>query len=143
MRWYTHLVFAILVALLFKFGLVAGLVCVFASLIPDIDTPKSKVGRKVKVFSWILNIVFGHRRLFHSLFFVGVLSGMIWVFSVEIALGFFVGYFSHLLIDGLNREGIRLFWPFKFKIKGFIKTGSFLEHVLFFVLVVLVYIFLA
>ena len=57
MRWYTHLVFAILIALLFKFGLIVGLVCALASLIADIDTPKSKIGRTVKAFSWILNIL--------------------------------------------------------------------------------------
>jgi len=142
MRWYTHLVFAVFIGLLFKFNLVVGLVCVIASLIPDIDTPKSKIGNKVKVLSWILNKVFGHRKLFHSLFFVGILSGIIWIFSFDVAFGFFMGYFSHLLIDGLNREGIRLFWPFKFKIKGFIKTGSFLEHILFFILVILIYLFI-
>ncbi|MBU3940924.1 MAG: metal-dependent hydrolase [Nanoarchaeota archaeon] len=138
MRWYTHTVFGLLVAILLKFNLIMVLVCVFASLVPDIDTTKSKLGRKVKPLSWFFNVLFGHRKLFHGLFFAAGLSFLIYLYSFELALAFFVGYLSHLVIDSFNFAGIRWFYPAKFKIKGFIKTGSFLEHILFFVILIFI-----
>ena len=140
MRWYTHFVFAFLLALLFRFNAIMVLVCLFASLLPDMDTTKSKLGRKVKFLSGFFNVLFGHRKLFHSLFFAAGLSFLVYLYSFELALAFFVGYISHLLIDSLNKAGIKWFYPAKFKIKGFIKTGSFLEYVLFFVIIVLIFL---
>jgi len=137
MKWYTHVVFSFLISILFKFDFLMILVCVFASLLVDIDTPKSKIGEKVKVFSWILNKVFGHRKLFHSMFFAAILSIFIWIFSFKIAFAFFIGYLSHLLIDCLTKEGVMLFYPLKLKFKGFIRTGGILEHILLIILVFL------
>jgi len=137
MKWYTHVVFAGLIVLLLKFDFLMSLVALFASLIADMDTPKSKIGEKVKVLSWILNKIFGHRKLFHSLIFAGILSAVIWIFSFKIAFAFFIGYLSHLVIDCLNKEGIMIFYPLKLKFKGFIKTGGILEHILLMILVFL------
>jgi len=52
------------------------------------------------------------------------------LFSLELALAFFIGYFSHLALDMLNYKGIRLFYPF-FRIRGFIKAGSVAESAVF------------
>jgi len=46
--------------------------------------------------------------------------------------GIFVGYLSHLIGDGLSKEGINLLYPFtKLEIRGFLKVGGFVENILF------------
>ncbi len=53
--------------------------------------------------------------------------------SFTIALSFTVGYFSHLLGDGVTKSGVRLFAPFNYKSVRFlpkrmtIRTGSWQE----------------
>jgi len=45
--------------------------------------------------------------------------------------GFFVGYVSHLFLDCWTKSGVRLFWPFRYKIKGFVRSGGVIEDVVF------------
>ena len=45
-----------------------------------------------------------------------------------------IGIFDHLFLDVLTLSGVALFWPLKFKIKGFVKSGSWVEDVIFVVL---------
>ena len=142
MKWYTHVVFALLISLLLKFDIFMILICLFGSLLPDIDSPKSLIGFIFRPFSNLFKLIFGHRGIFHSLFFTILLSGVIWIFSHKFALAFFVGYLSHLLIDGLTRQGVRLFYPFKVRLRGFCKTGGIFEHVLLFVLILFIGIFI-
>ena len=141
MKWYTHIVFALLISLLLKFDFFMILVCLFGSLIPDIDSPKSLIGWIFRPLSNFFELVFGHRGIFHSLFFAILLSGVIWMFSHRFALAFFIGYSSHLLIDGFTRQGVMLFYPFKARLKGFCKTGGIFEHILLFILVFLLLFF--
>ena len=54
----------------------------------------------------------------------------------RIALGFFVGYASHLFADSLTISGITPFFPWKRKIFGKIRTGGKTEKILFFVLLI-------
>ncbi|PJC45472.1 hypothetical protein CO037_01280, partial [Candidatus Pacearchaeota archaeon CG_4_9_14_0_2_um_filter_30_8] len=49
----------------------------------------------------------------------------------SISLGFLVGYGTHLLGDLVTKQGLRLFYPFKFRIHGFLKTGGKIESFLF------------
>ena len=140
MKWYTHVVFALLISLLLKFNFFMVLICLFGSLLPDIDSPKSLIGWIFRPLSNFFELIFGHRGIFHSLFFAILLSGVIWMFSHRFALAFFIGYLSHLLIDGFTRQGVRLFYPFKARLKGFCKTGGIFEYVLLLVLVVLIII---
>ncbi|MBL7147751.1 MAG: metal-dependent hydrolase [Nanoarchaeota archaeon] len=137
----THLVFSLLVSLLtFKyFGLnpyIFILVCTIVGTLPDIDHPKSKV--KIPIISKILNFFFGHRKLIHSLFFAAILAFLIHYFFGRYYLPFIIGYLSHIVLDSLTFQGINFIYPIKqFTLKGPIKTGGFLEKVLFVVLVVL------
>lgn len=140
MMFYTHLTFSLLVGLLasvfFGIGQLYFIVLVVLfGLIPDIDTHKSKVGKKIPIISFILKIIFGHRGIFHSVF-IPIL--LFFAFSY---LGFYLmglavllGYLSHILLDALTPSGVKLFWPFRFKMKGFIKTNSILEKILFLIL---------
>ena len=140
MKWYTHAVFGLLVGVLLRFDIFMILICVFASLVPDIDSPKSFIGFIFRPLSNILETLFRHRGIFHSLFVAIILGGVIWMFSYRFALAFFVGYVSHLVIDGFTKQGVRLFYPFKYRLKGFCKTGGIFEHILFFVILVLIFL---
>ena len=136
MRFYTHVTFAILCdVFFFDYFSVTNkvlflIVVIIGSLLPDIDHPKSILGRYFKVFNWM----FQHRGFFHSVFFL-VLVGLFfylifgsWIYTYALLLGFV----SHLVIDMFTKQGIMFLNPVsKFRIKGFIKTGSGFENLLF------------
>lgn len=94
------------------------------SLAPDIDHPTSKVGRKfvLKPISKFINKTFGHRTITHSviisilmtvllLSFVESFNGILQYIYWYSALGFCIGYFSHLLLDAFTVDGIPVFYP--------------------------------
>ncbi len=144
--WRTHLAFGIFLGLVlynfiniemsvYLFVVLVG----FSSLIVDIDHPDSKVGRKVKPLSYLTNFFLGHRGMMHSLIpviVVFVFALVLGYFEIGLALG--LGYLSHLIADMLTLEGINFFYPVKSRVSGFIRTGSFLESLLFILLVVLI-----
>ena len=139
----THLAFAFLLGLLLlnfvnPSSIVLYFVLVlFGGLLPDIDEQHSKLGRRVKPLSIILNFVFGHRKLFHSLFFAIVLFGVIgYFFGLTLGLGLFIGYISHLIIDGFTPSGINYLYPFsKLHLKGFVRTNSLGEHFVYLLII--------
>ena len=88
---------------------------VFGGLLPDIDHPKSWVGRRLRPVSDLVARIFGHRGITHSL--VAVI-GCWWLLRHQavpqhLAAPVVVGYFSHLFGDLLTPGGLRLAWPFK------------------------------
>ncbi len=139
----THFAFGLLVGLFFSgiFGIEDKLlfvsVCVLASLLPDIDIPMSKVGSKVRPLSWLLNLLFGHRGLIHTIFIPLIIWGILSHYGWNlVAAAFFLGYMSHLIIDMLNTKGITFFYPLsKVRINGFVKAGGILEWLLFLAIV--------
>ena len=104
-------------------------VAVFASMVPDIDNPSSKLGKNIKIVGY----VFKHRGFFHSLpsliLFTFIFSRF---FSLTLTFAFFLGYFSHLILDNFTYQGIYWFYPFKYRIKGITKTKSLFEKVFFY-----------
>src|SRR3989344_4956792 len=145
MMFRTHLAFAFLIGLIFlnffsfEFDKYLFLFIVLvSSIIPDIDLSGSKIGRRIKPLSNIFNFLFGHRGFLHSLLFILILF-LIFVFIKNEILGLalFLGFFSHLALDSLSKEGIRFFYPLKFKVNGFIKTNRIVENMMFFVFLVL------
>ena len=140
MLFKTHLAFGFLAGLLaLNIFNPANVILFFTlvligSILPDIDHPKSKIGRKIK----IIGFLFEHRGFFHSLLFLIFL----YIFSVllfknnSFILPLFIGYSSHLFIDSFNHLGIMPLHPLsRFRIKGFVKTGALAETMLFFGLV--------
>ena len=145
MMYYTHLAFGFLIALLsvevfdIKNKLIFILVVVMFSIFPDIDERKSKIGRKNKVISTIINFVFGHRGFFHSIYIPLILYFIFYYINVEIGVAILAGYFSHLFMDALTKNGIRPLYPIiNKKINGFIKTNSILEKILFLIIILLI-----
>lgn len=147
MMFRTHVLFGIFCALLILsiyslddeiifFG-----VFVLCSMLPDIDMPRSRIGRKHRIVSSLLNIVFGHRGFIHTLFPALGLFALLYSFgSFSLGAAAFLGYMSHLVLDMLTPGGIRLFYPFWGKeFRGFIRTSGFLEYVFFIALAVAVF----
>jgi len=147
--------------MLFRTHALFGLVCYFllcyfvemsvfvlvfvliGSVFVDIDSCSSKVGKRFWFFSWFLK----HRGFLHSLVGALFFSALVGLVSLWAGFGFFVGYVSHLVLDCLTRMGLKVFWPFGFRIRGFVRSGSWVEDVLFVLFLgldvfFLVYIFL-
>jgi inner membrane protein len=133
----THLAFAVFLILLFinhvNNKIVFVILVVLATIIPDLDTKFSTLGN-----SWIfrpLQIFVKHRGIIHSLttaVFLSILIAFYWPIG---ALGFFLGYSVHLLLDSFTKDGIQPFWPLKYESKGFIKSGGTAESSVFVILI--------
>ena len=142
MMYYTHVVFSIFVSLIamdyfhIKNKIIFLLIVLFFSLLPDIDESRSKVGRKNKLISKTIGFIFGHRGIFHTVYIPLVLFVLLNLINFEIAFACLIGYFSHLLLDAMTKNGIRPFYPlFNVKISGFFKTNSIIEKLFFLTLV--------
>ncbi|MCH8003535.1 MAG: metal-dependent hydrolase [Nanoarchaeota archaeon] len=149
MMYYTHLAFGFLVSLLsieffnIQNKLIFILIVVFFSIFPDIDERKSKIGRKNKTLSTIINFIFGHRGFFHSIYIPLIFYFIFYYINNEIGIAILVGYFSHLFMDAITKNGIRPLYPIiNKKINGPIKTNSILEKILFLVIIFLISYFL-
>lgn len=103
----------------------AGIV---GALLPDICHGGSKIGKRLSVLSKIINALFGHRTLTHSLLFLGIIAFVMNAFSLNEALkaGVLVGMLSHYVLDMATKNGIKLFFPFSLTVRFplTIKTGS-------------------
>jgi inner membrane protein len=88
---------------------------VAGSLLPDVDHPKSRVGRLARPVSTAIASVLGHRGITHSAFavfwFVVLLLHAGYQRGAVSALA--VGYLSHLGADMLTPQGLRLAWPLR------------------------------
>ena len=93
------------------------------SLIPDIDHRQSQIGKKMKITSFIVNKLCGHRKLTHApllyivlftiFLFPAILSGNFNTLYFNFILGILLGIASHLFLDSLTVSGIPLLYPFK------------------------------
>lgn len=102
------------------------------SLTPDLDSPKSFLGRKFLPLSWTVSSLAGHRGFTHSL-----LACVLILLGVAVAdqhcrgwpayfAAFGIGYASHILADWLTAEGVPLLWPNRkrFRCPLRLKTGG-------------------
>ena len=132
----THLMFAFLASLFFVYLIPAMVfyipLILLGGLLPDLDHPNSKLGRKIWPLSKLFNLIFGHRGFFHSLLFVIIIFILVSYFSTIFAFAISIGILTHLLSDALTISGVAFFYPLsKFKIRGFIRTGSWLESIVY------------
>lgn len=95
----------------------------FGSLLPDIDHPNSKIGRRFKLLSKLTNKLLGHRGATHTLLVMMILSVLLFMLNISlpialqplgstVVIGVTAGYFSHILLDALTPSGVPLFAPF-------------------------------
>ncbi len=134
MRYYTHIVFSLLLGLFLQDFVSIGpffypLLLLF-TLLPDIDEHTSFLGRKIGFLSRLFEYM-GHRTIFHSFLFIAPLTFLFWNFSPMLAYAFFLGTMSHLILDAITPKGIAPLYPFPYKVKGSIKTGGMAEKALF------------
>jgi membrane-bound metal-dependent hydrolase YbcI (DUF457 family) len=133
----THLAialfFCLFLGLLFEINIFFIPIALFATIIPDIDTRFSSVGKK-KPFR-ILQIFVKHRGFIHSLIFLLLICLPLVFFLPTVFLPFFLGYSIHIFSDGFTKMGVSPFYPFGKRISGVIKTGGLIETSLFILLV--------
>lgn len=150
MLFKTHLAinffFAMFLSAYIQNKIIFVAIVLLAALLPDIDSLNSYIGKRARLLSRIVHFFSKHRDFFHSFTCVLVLSILFLSFLPVIAFPFFIGYSMHILADSFTREGIRVFWPSKARIKGRIKTGGLTEKIIFFAfaaidILYLVYIF--
>lgn len=114
--------------------------CAISSLICDLDTPTSKIGRMSPTISKICNKMFGHRGFLHTpcflalcwLCYFNINKGIYIDNTFWIMFGFSIGFLCHILQDILTKGGIMLLYPFckkKFHLTNF-KSKSKI-HILF------------
>lgn len=117
----THATFAGVIYLLVLSPLGASLnllnaaAVAIASLLPDVDTPMSAVGRLCPPLSRRLERAFGHRTLTHSvagMAAVAILALPLAAFGRECYFCFVAGYATHPFLDTMTVTGVKLFYPF-------------------------------
>jgi inner membrane protein len=85
------------------------------SLLPDIDHPRSWVGRRTRPVSSAIAATLGHRGITHSVIAIVALAWLLlhagyrWTGIAALS----VGYLSHLAADMLTPQGLRLLWPMR------------------------------
>ncbi len=144
MMYYTHLAFGFLLSLIFvdlinvENKILFILIVVFFSIFPDIDETRSKISKEIKIVSRIINFIFGHRKFIHTIYLPILFFILFNLINFEIAVAALIGYFSHLFMDAITKQGIKPFYPlYNKRINGPFKTNSFLEKIIFLVIIVL------
>lgn len=133
MRGYTHIAGSILLLTVLppSLAVIGGLV--LGSVLPDIEAEGSLITKILP------RIPVEHRTITHSILALAVVSAVASFFSVQLGLGIFLGYLSHLFLDSMNPTGVPFFYPFKKNKYRFMRiaTGSFFEGVLLFSLLII------
>ncbi len=108
---------------------------VIGAVLPDICHGGSKIGRTFPLISKIINVLFGHRSFTHSLLFL-FLMGMLlnsFVTNESVKAGILIGIASHLVLDMATKNGIKLLYPIKSRVRFPLttRTGGKIENVVF------------
>jgi inner membrane protein len=120
----------------------AGIV---GALLPDICHPGSKIGRKFKLLSKLISMLFGHRTFTHSLLFLVIIATLLNSFipSEAVKAGVLAGMVSHYVLDMATKNGIKLLFPLSMTVRFPLttRTGGAVENVVFSVLALLSFYF--
>ena len=79
----------------------------FGSLLPDIDSEKSTLGRYVSAISYVIP----HRTITHTLWAVFGLSVLAYSTGSLFTLALTLGYTIHIIQDSFSKQGIAWFYP--------------------------------
>ena len=110
---------------------------VVGGLLPDICHGGSKIGRRFRILSFLVNLLFGHRTFTHSLLFVALLAGAGFYFVpgayTDLLIAFLAGVASHLILDAATSSGIGLLYPLDIKVRFPLttRTGGIVEWFVF------------
>ena len=111
----THIIFSALFSSIGNADSWQTAACAVGSLLPDLDHPRSSIGRVFFFVSHPLNMRCGHRGLIHSVFlwFSLLLLGVL-IHSPRLQW-LAIGALSHVLLDCYNTSGVRALTPFSSK----------------------------
>lgn len=106
------------------------LAATIGSLGPDIDHPKSMLGRRLPFISEPLYRRVGHRTATHSAY--GVIGATIVASAIELVMpfvgfAFLIGYVLHIAADLITKEGCALLYPKskkRYRLWPAVPTGS-------------------
>ena len=156
----THIAFGLLTvagsfslfSMSFHRNLPAVACAIIGSLLPDVDSPNSSIGRVMPFASIPIERRWGHRTITHSLLCMLALSVvtlplLAWQSACYAAI--ILGYMSHLIADSATKSGVPLFYPypavcvFPGSARYRVKTGSLMgEGVVFVVVIMLLMVFM-
>jgi len=108
----------------------------------DIDEPNSWIGRRTRGVSDLINRIFGHREITHSIIGLTIIAGcaMLLVHFTPLpamaSIYFIAGCTLHLVTDSFSKSGVKWLWPKKKRFQsGFNKiyyiTGGVVEKIVF------------
>ena len=104
---------------------------VIASLLPDICHTQSKIGRKIRILSFFIRLLFGHRTFTHSILFIVIIGLGLYVIQTPqyYFMTIITGLISHVILDMLTPRGVKLFYPVPISVKFPIvfKTGGMID----------------
>lgn len=104
---------------------------IFFSILPDIDHPKSVIGRYLPFISYPLDKLAGHRTLTHSVLSLAIVSISLLILPLEYSSVIVVAFASHLILDYFTLQGIQLFFPKpKFYKLGLCKSGGKADYLI-------------
>lgn len=97
--------------------------CTLGSVLPDIDHPKSYIGRRVPLIPKLLYKTVGHRTLTHSILFTLLASMLLYKLNHAAGIGLWAGITSHIILDICTpfSKGVSLFYPITRKRIGIFK----------------------
>ena len=124
----THIVFAefgyllILTTTGISLNVTNAVIIGVSSLLPDIDTATSTIGKMFPFLSTRIERKYGHRTLTHSALFVIIIAVItlplcalfseLGVYPAEGGTCFIFAYASHPFLDTMTVNGVKLFYPF-------------------------------
>jgi inner membrane protein len=124
----THIVAGVsamsFVALLipaYNLNLTHILVGSIAAMLPDIDNPRTFIGRILFFLSNPIDRKYGHRTITHSLIATFAIGGTaylaLYIYSrsptqyLPIVATIFICYFSHIFFDAMTKQGVMIYYP--------------------------------
>ena len=129
----THLSFGIATSLLICGDVVSSIVLSVGSILPDIDSRNSLLGKTLPFIPKLIK----HRTLTHSLIFLAI--------CYFITFYLFIGCALHIFLDMLTKSGCQLFYPINLDVRlpfaKYIRTGGKFENILFGLSLLLIGIF--
>lgn len=108
---------------------------ILTCLLPDIDHPKSILGKRIKWLSIPIAQILGHRGFTHSILAIllciilfRLQLSPVTIITIDIFHGMIVGYISHIIADMLTPAGVPLLWPCSFRFRVPILSSKKIER---------------
>jgi inner membrane protein len=142
----------------YRLSLTHIIVGAVAAMLPDVDNPRSFIGRLLFFLSGPIDRKYGHRTITHSFLATFILGGSaylaLYIYSrsltqfATLTATIMIAYFSHIFFDAVTKQGVMIYYParvwgvFPTRASWRIRTGSKPEIVFFTLFLISALIFL-